>query len=171
MANNSNGIGNNNSNNMQTIYGTIYNSLTGHNNISNITFESGKSMKGDNFKKLKIKNNTDKDFDIYLNVWENTFRNCGIIQIMGISNGDRFQIFYKVNFDISIHNNNNNNNSLRYFEILDFQKEKCKYIYSNQHKVPNITADNFEQRKRIHDNTNKLLTKFSKLLNTIFPSN
>jgi hypothetical protein len=156
-----------NHNNTQTIYKTIYNSLISHNNISNIIFESGKSSKGDNFKKLKIKNNTDKDFDIYLNVWENTFINCGIIQIMGVSNGDRFQIFYKVNFDISV----SNNNSLRYFEILDFQKEKCNYIYSNQHKVPNITADNFEQRKRIRDNTNKLLEKFSKLLNTIFPSN
>jgi hypothetical protein len=46
--------------------------------------------------------------------------------------------------------------------------KKCDYIFAQQHKVPNQTPENLEERKQIYAKTKKMIHEFNVLLETIF---
>ena len=94
-----------------------------------------------------------------MNIWENTFKNCGVVQVIGFSNGNNFQIFYEI-----LMNDGNPE-----YRLVNFAKmKKCEFIYAQQHKVPNQTPENMEERKQIYAKTKKLIDEFNVLLETIF---
>lgn len=143
----------------KSLYETIYDNLDVHQNVKNLSIESGESKRGDKYKKFRLKNNRANNFDITLNIWENAFKNCGVIQVNGFSNGNNFQIFY----EITMKDENPD------YRLVDFARmKKCDYIFAQQHKVPNQTPENLEERKQIYAKTKKMINEFNTLLETIF---
>lgn len=141
------------------LYETIYEHLDVHPDVKNLSIESGESKRGDKFKKFRLKNNRANNFEIALNIWENTFKNCGVVQVNGVSNGNNFQIFYEI-----VMKDGNPE-----YKLVDFARmKKCDYIFAQQHKVPNQTPDNLEERKQIYAKTKKMIHEFNMLLETIF---
>jgi len=141
------------------LYETIYEHLDIHPDVKNLSIDIGKSKHGDNYKKFKLKNNKVDNFDITLNIWENAFKNLGVVQVNGFSNGNNFQIFYEIAM----------NDGNPEYKLVDFAKmKKSNYIFAQQHKVPNQTPENLEERKQIYAKTKKLIDEFNVLLETIF---
>jgi hypothetical protein len=143
----------------KSLYETIYEHLDIHPNVKNLIIEIGESKRGDKYKKFKLKNNRANNFDITLNIWENAFKNCGIVQVYVVSNGNSFQIFYEITM----------NDGNPEYRLVDFARmKKCEYIFAQQHKVPNQTPENLEERKQIYAKTKKMIDEFNVLLETIF---
>ena len=98
---------------------------------------------------------SNQDYDINIMVWKKVFTACGIFQISGHINNQKFRVFFIIN----------NNGSI---ELFDFANKGalCEILYDKNHIFLEIKEDNLDIRKKIYRDTKQLRNKFKqKFLN------
>ena len=98
---------------------------------------------------------SNQDYDINIMVWKKVFTACGIFQVSGHINNQKFRVFFIID----------NNGRIELFDFAN-KGELCEILYDKNHRFLEIQEDNLEVRKKIYRDTKQLRNKFKqKFLN------